>query len=113
MRERVHYDADAQPNMCDDRSTSVWVEFTPEKGLEIDGYDSASWPSRDYEWHVVVAPDQFEALREALGAETVEDIFNVLVSRFPDESYAFWGRFSGWLGEHDIQYTHSSRWADN
>jgi len=48
MRERVHYDADAQPNMCDDRSTSVWVEFTPEKGLEIDGYDSASWPSRDY-----------------------------------------------------------------
>ena len=45
MRERVHYDADAQPNMCDDRSTSVWVEFTPEKGLEIDGYDSASWLS--------------------------------------------------------------------
>lgn len=32
MRERVHYDSDAQPNMGDDRTTSVWVEFTAEGG---------------------------------------------------------------------------------
>ncbi|MEZ5130397.1 MAG: hypothetical protein R2763_01535 [Mycobacterium sp.] len=113
MRERVHYDSDAQPNMGDDRTTSVWVEFTAEGGLKIDGYDYVSWPSRDYEWHVVVAADQSEALRRSLGAKSVEDILSVLVSRFPHESYGFWQRFSGWLDEHNIEYSHSSRWADN
>lgn len=113
MRQRVHYDDFAQPNMGDDRTTSVWVDFIPEEGLKIDGYDYTSWPSRDYEWHLVVAADHSDALREALGAKAGEDILDVVVRRFGKESYGFWQGFSTWLGERGIPSSHTSRWADN
>lgn len=113
MSKRVHYDPYAQPNMDDDRCTSVWVDFTNQEGLTIDGTDFASWPSRDYLWQFRVAADQTPALREALGAEDGQDTLDVLVDRFGNKSYGFWLGFSAWLDEHNIEYSQSSRWADN
>lgn len=113
MRTRLHHDPDAQPNMGDDRRTTVWVEFTPDEGMAVDGYDSTSWPSPDYEWHIRVAGEEFEQLRNALGAEPGDDTFDAFVRRFEGRSYSEWLGFSGWLKEHGVEFTFSSRTSDN
>jgi hypothetical protein len=99
-RQRVFYNPDVPSLTGTERSQSVCAEFSPEAGLTISGYDSSWWPERDCNWEFRVTADQTDKLRKALGTKGDEDIFEVFLEQFTNQSYGFWRRFSTWFDDH-------------
>ena len=52
-------------------------------------------------------------LREALGAKSGEDTFDVVLNRFDDGTISPWVSLPEWLNEHDIQFTEAEKWDEN
>ena len=67
MRTRLHHDPDAQPNMGDDRRTTVWVEFTPDEGMAASTVTTARHgPRLITSGTFRAAEEEFEQLRRCL-----------------------------------------------
>ena len=113
VSKRVYHDPDAQPNMGTDRKVSVFADFNPDDGLWIYLSDSTSWPYKDRTWQLRVAADQTEKLREALGAKSGDDTFDLVLNRFEDGTIGPWVGLPKWLNERDIQFTEAEKWDDN
>ena len=60
----------------------VWVKYTEAGELEFVGQDLAAFGQQgyEYEYFINVAPDQFPALREALGVSADADVLEVVCS---------------------------------
>jgi hypothetical protein len=77
---------------------TVWVGYDEVGALVFDGLDRAYLDG--YEYTVTVAPDQFDVLRRALGADQAADVVD-LVCGHVEEIMARGERT--WLDEHGIE----------
>ncbi len=99
--------------MGTDRKVSAFADFNPDDGLWIYLSDSTSWPYQDRTWQLRVPADQTKKLREALGAKSGEDTFDVVLNRFDDGTISPWVSLPEWLNEHDIQFIEAEKWDEN
>ncbi len=57
--------------------------------------------------------ERTENLRRALGAKSGENTLDVVVGRFEDGTLSPSLGLSGWLTEHELQFSRSEQWHDN
>jgi hypothetical protein len=83
-------------------SCRAWVGYDGDGALVFSGEDSAylGEPGHTYEYWVTVAPDQFPAVRRALGADASADVVDLVCSR-ADEIMVRGER--SWLDDHGIE----------
>ncbi len=76
---------------------TVWVGYDAAGALVFSGYDRAHLDG--YEYSVVVAPDQFPALRRALGVAAAADVVDAVCAHVDD---IMPGGERSWLDAHGI-----------
>jgi hypothetical protein len=87
---------------------SVYVTYTDTGSLSFSGHDLAAFgtPGYEYEYDIIVDPDQFEALRRALGAGPGADVLDAACGHVAEIMPA--GEHS-WLEDHGVEHTMSTR----
>jgi hypothetical protein len=85
-------------------SCTVWVAYTDDGALHFAGQDLAAFgdPGYQYEYDILVAPDQFDAMRLALGVTPDVDLLTAVCGHVDDIMPA--GERT-WLDAHNIAHS--------